>query len=245
MEPNEVEQFQKEISTKIRLPKEEKYKIYGKMFINLLLAVAVLVYFIFLNLGYLKLDTKVFKVDLKVFAVILLGFTIYFFERAYTTGRGTYVVHSLELLVLSLVTLYMPYVYFYQNELTQIIFSTSAVYIGIYYIIKCICMYIIYRNRYIHKASDVRELLKEEKVSYLDEESTKKFTDNNKTKSPRKTTKTTKKTAKKAPKTRKTVSKKEEPKKTTKRTTKSTTKTTKSKETKTKKTSSTRKTKSK
>ena len=51
MEQSEVENVQKEISTKIKLPKEEKQKIYKKIFVNLLIALAILIYFIFLNLG--------------------------------------------------------------------------------------------------------------------------------------------------------------------------------------------------
>lgn len=175
MEQIEAEKIHKEVSTKIKLPKEERYKIYGKMFINLLLALGVLIYFIFLNVGYLKLDAEVFKSDLKIFAVILLGFTIYFIEKAYKTGRGTYTVHAIELLVLSIITLYMPYVYFYHNKIAQFLFTTSSAYLATYYIIKCICMYVIYKKRYIKQASDVRDLIKEESVSYLDEESSKKF----------------------------------------------------------------------
>lgn len=173
MEPEEIENIQNELSTKICLPKEEKNKIYGKIFYNLLLALGVLIYFIFLNLGYLKLEDNVFKNDLKVFAVMLLGFTIYFIEKAYKTDRGTYLIHSIELLVLSIITLYMPYVYFYHNTVAQFLFTTSSVYLAIYYTIKSICIYIIYKHRYIHKISDVKEIVKEDKPDYLDEESKK------------------------------------------------------------------------
>lgn len=173
MKPEEIESIQNEISTKIRLPKEERNKIYGKIFYNLLLAVGVLIYFIFLNLGYLKLQVDVFKNDLKVFAIILLGFTIYFMEKAYKADRGTYVVHSIELLVLSIITLYMPYVYFYHNTTAKFLFTTSSVYLAIYYTIKSICIYIIYKYRYMHGVSDVREIIKEDEPDYLDEDSRK------------------------------------------------------------------------
>lgn len=173
MEPEEIESIQNEISTKIRLPKEEKDKIYGKIFYNLLIALGVLIYFIFLNLGYLKLEDDVFKNDLKVFALILLGFSIYFIEKAYKTDRGTYIVHSIELLILSIITLYMPYVYFYHNTVAKFLFTTSSVYLAMYYTVKSIFIYIIYKYRYIHGASDVREIIKEDKPDYLDEESRK------------------------------------------------------------------------
>lgn len=173
MEPEEIENIQNQISTKIRLPKEEKNKIYGKIFYNLLIAVGVLIYFIFLNLGYLKLQDDVFKNDLKVFALILLGFSIYFMERAYKTDRGTYIIHSIELLALSVITLYMPYVYFYHNIVAKFLFTTSSIYLAIYYTIKSIFIYIIYKHKYIHGASDVREIIKEDEPDYLDEESRK------------------------------------------------------------------------
>lgn len=175
MEQSEVENIQKEISTKIKLPKEEKQKIYKKIFVNLLIALSVLIYFIFLNLGYMRLEKEVFENDLKVFAVILICSTIYFIEKAYKTDRGTYLSYSIELFVLSIITLYMPYVYYYQNTLAQLIFTTSAVYIFIYYAIKSIVIYVINKNRYIKGESDVKDIIKDEKVSYLDEESSKKF----------------------------------------------------------------------
>ena len=175
MEQSEVENIQKEISTKIKLPKEEKQNIYIKIFVNLLIALSVLIYFIFLNLGYMRLEKEVFENDLKVFAVILICSTIYFIEKAYKTDRGTYLSYSIELFVLSIITLYMPYVYYYQNTLAQLIFTTSAVYIFIYYAIKSIVIYVINKNRYIKGESDVKDIIKDEKVSYLDEESSKKF----------------------------------------------------------------------
>lgn len=175
MEQSEVENIQKEISTKIKLPKEEKQKIYIKIFVNLLIALSVLIYFIFLNLGYMRLEKEVFENDLKVFAVILICSTIYFIEKAYKTDRGTYLSYAIELFVLSIITLYMPYVYYYQNTLAQLIFTTSAVYIFIYYAIKSIVIYVINKNRYIKCESDVKDIIKDEKVSYLDEESSKKF----------------------------------------------------------------------
>ena len=175
MEQSEVENIQKEISTKIKLPKEEKQKIYKKIFVNLLIALSVLIYFIFLNLGYMRLEKEVFENDLKVFAVILICSTIYFIEKAYKTDRGTYLSYAIELFVLSIITLYMPYVYYYQNTLAQLIFTTSAVYIFIYYAIKSIVIYVINKNRYIKCESDVKDIIKDEKVSYLDEESSKKF----------------------------------------------------------------------
>lgn len=170
-ETNELYDVQLELSTKIKLPKSEKLKIYKKMFYNLLLALGVLIYFIFLDLGYLKLEADVLKNDLKVFAVILLGFTIYFIEKAYHTSKGTYAVHAAELMILSIITLYMPYVYFYHNKIAQFIFSTSAVYLAIYYIIKCIIMYFLYKKRYITNASDISEIVRDMDVSYLDEDS--------------------------------------------------------------------------
>ena len=175
MEQSEVENIQKEISTKIKLPKEEKQNIYIKIFVNLLIALSVLIYFIFLNLGYMRLEKDVFENDLKVFAVILICSTIYFIEKAYKTDRGTYLSYAIELFVLSIITLYMPYVYYYQNTLAQLIFTTSAVYIFIYYAIKSIVIYVINKNRYIKGESDVKDIIKDEKVSYLDEESSKKF----------------------------------------------------------------------
>ncbi|MBR3152850.1 MAG: hypothetical protein IKF52_04525 [Clostridia bacterium] len=173
-EKDETMAFSKEIYEKIKIPKEEKEKIYSKLTKNFLIAIAVFFYVLFLNLGYVRLEERIFRRDLKVFAFGLILFTIWVFEKAYKKDSGTITIHGIEMLVLSFITLYMPYVYFYQNPIVQVFFETCSIYIALYYIIKCIFIYKREIKNFKLSLSDVKEITKEDDT-YLDEKSEKKF----------------------------------------------------------------------
>ena len=100
----------------------------------------------------LSYKQKLFSYFFIVFAAFTVVLTVFQQgrEKAYKTDRGTYLSYAIELFVLSIITLYMPYVYYYQNTLAQLIFTTSAVYIFIYYAIKSIF--------YLYKIYDIYSL---------------------------------------------------------------------------------------
>ena len=170
----EKSEISKELDTKIKIPKEEKEKIYSKMIKNFFIAICIFIYICFLNLGYMKLESDVFKTDLKVFAFSLIILTIILFEKAYKEDSGKITIYGIEMLVLSIITLYLPYVYFYKNDIVRIIFETSSIYIAMYYTIKCMVIYVREVKKYKNSLSDIKEIMTE-KFSYIDEKSNKKF----------------------------------------------------------------------
>ena len=117
----------KKIATKIRVPKKVREKIYTKVFIEFGMAILVFVYFIFINLGYIKLDRQVFKEDLHSCAGFFIVFTVIIFEIAYKKDSGLIAMRGVEVLVLSILTLFMPYVYFYRSAALKFLYSFSAI----------------------------------------------------------------------------------------------------------------------
>ena len=175
METNDVV---KELGTKITIPKGIKLVIFDKMFKNLCMAVLVLLYFIFVNLGYIKLSPKVFEGDLHVFAGILIILTIVSFELGYRRNSIEMGMHGAELLFLSIVTLFMPYIYFHRGLILRFIYSFSAIYVMVYYFIKCVYIYMNETRKYKNGLSDIKEIVDEdEQESYLDKPSERKFKD--------------------------------------------------------------------
>lgn len=173
-EKDETLVISKEIYEKIKIPKEKKEKIYSKLTKNFIIAISVFLYVLFLNLGYVRLEENIFVKDLKVFAFSLIIFSIWLFEKAYKKDSGTLLIHGIEMLVLSFITLYMPYVYFHQGDIIKMIFETSSIYISFYYIIKCIIIYKIEVKKYKESISDIKEITEEE-TSYINEKSEKKY----------------------------------------------------------------------
>lgn len=168
----------KKIATKIRIPKKVREKIYTKVFIEFGMAILVFVYFIFINLGYIKLDRQVFKEDLHSFAGFFIVFTVIIFEIAYKKDSGLIAMRGVEVLVLSILTLFMPYVYFYRSAALKFLYSFSAMYIGIYYSIKALIVYELEIRKYKYGLSDVKEIVFDSEESYLDEENEKRFDEN-------------------------------------------------------------------
>ena len=178
MEVNDkVEELGKELATKIQIPKDVKEKIYAKIFKEIGMAILIFLYFLLLNLGYVKLEKEVFNEDLHNFAGILIMSTVIVFEIAYKKDNGEIALHGVELLVLSIITLFMPYIYFYRGITLKFLYSFSSMYIAIYYAIKSLVVYEREIKKYKDSLSDVKEIVEKSEKSYLDEKNERKFKD--------------------------------------------------------------------
>ena len=173
----EIEMGANAIATKVKLPKEQKEKIYAKLVKEFWMAIAIFIYFIFVNVSYGKLEDSIYINCLKVCAGILICSTIVMFEIAYRKDSGVIALHSVEILVLAILTLFMPYIYFYRGLALRFLYSFSSMYIAIYYAIKALIIYQIEVKKYISGLSDVKEIILDEDVSYLDEKNERKFED--------------------------------------------------------------------
>lgn len=175
METNELE---RELTTKIKVPKGIKEAVYNKLFKNLCMAILVLLYFIFVYLGYIKLKAPVFEEDLHVFAGILIILTIVSFEMSYRKSNREIGIHGIELLFLSIVTLFMPYIYFHRGNILKFTYSFVSIYVAVYYLIKCLVIYIIEIKKYRDGLSDIKEIIEDEDdETYLDKPNERKFKD--------------------------------------------------------------------
>lgn len=171
---NEIE-LNRELATKIKVPKDVKEAIYTKIFKNLCISIAIFLYVIFINMGNMRLNPTIFEEDLHVFAGILIVSTIIVFEIAYKKNNSELAMHGVELLVLSVLTLFMSYVFFHRGFVLKFLCSTSSVYIAFYYIIKSIVIYIREVKKYKDGLSDIKEIVEDVKESYLDEKNERKF----------------------------------------------------------------------
>lgn len=170
----EVE-VKKNIINKIKVPREQREKIYVKIFKEFGIAILIFIYFFFLNLGYIRIDANIFKEDLHTFAGILVVSSILLFESAYRKDSDEIAIHGVEVLVLAILTLFMPYIYFYRGISFKFLYSISPIYIAIYFLVKSFIIYNIEVKRYKDSLSDVKEILNTNEKSYLDEKNVKKF----------------------------------------------------------------------
>lgn len=170
----EVE-VKKNIINKIKVPKEQKEKIYVKIFKEFGIAILIFIYFLFLDLGYIRVEKSAFKNDLHTFAGILVISAVLLFESAYRKDSNEVAIHGVEVLVLAILTLFMPYIYFYRGISFKFLYSISPIYIAAYFSVKSFVIYNMEVKKYRDSLSDVKEILNDDEKSYLDEENKKKF----------------------------------------------------------------------
>ena len=227
----------KEIAEKKKLPKEVKDNMNKQVVRNLLFASFIVLYFIFLNLGYLNIEKSIFIQDTAVFAMACLIISIVLFEKAYRKEKGFLAIHGIEILIVALLTLFTPYTYFYLQPLVSKILMIVPVIFAMYYVAKGIIICIKTQKVQDKNISDVKEIVKKEKRNFdeaifmdkdkeaemLEPTLDKKVKKEEKVKNEKiKKEKKTKEPKAEKKATKKTESKKEEtkPKKTTTRTTK-------------------------
>ena len=82
---------------------EENDKIIRKkIFENLIIAVAVMLYFIIINFSYLRLEENIILNITKIASLIVLFFSIVIFEIAYHKDSGKITIYGIEILILSI-----------------------------------------------------------------------------------------------------------------------------------------------
>lgn len=152
-----IEDIQKTMKNKKKVPKEEIEKINKILFRNIILAVCIITYFIFLNLGHINIKPDVYQTDLKVFSMCTLLIAIVLLEMAYKKDSGEFALYGVEMIVLSLITVSLIYI--------NLMFSTRYVYIisavsyifAIYYLVKSMIIYIRKRKKYF--VSGMKEIM--------------------------------------------------------------------------------------
>ena len=154
---------EEEISEKIeqaqKMSKETKASIYKTIFINILVAIAITLYFIFLTLGNKNIETKNYITDLKMFGIGTLAITIILFEYAYNKDNGKFALFGVETLVVAILTLIAMYVYILYKDKILIVTGTCTIVAIVYYIIKSVLIYIREKRNWKQGISDVKEIV--------------------------------------------------------------------------------------
>ena len=146
-----------------RVPKEISQEIAKKIFKNIIKAIFVIVYFMILNLAYVKIQENRLLEDLKVFAGIFLVVGLINLEYAYKKDSGTIAISGIELLFLSMHTLSITHICVFLKYDFRFYLLTSSYIFAIYYVLKSIVIYTKERKKYLENLSDISDIVKKEK----------------------------------------------------------------------------------
>ena len=156
----EIEEIKETIKEKKTLPKDEVYKINKFLMKNIILAVIVVAYFLFLILGYINIKNDVYIVDLKIFSMCILFIAILFVENAYKKDSGELAIYGIEMIVLSISSISMIYVNLMMSSRYIYIVSSISFLFAIYYMIKTIVIYNKKKKEYF--VNNMKEIIKDE-----------------------------------------------------------------------------------
>ena len=145
---------------KKKIPKEELKKINKPVFHNILVAIVVMIYFIFLILGFLNIEGNVYQTDLKVFSICILFLAIFLLEKAYKEDSGRIAIFGIEMIVIAIITLGLIYVKLMLSSHYINIVLIILYIVLIYYVIKSIVIYNKGKKKYFIK--DVKEMINTE-----------------------------------------------------------------------------------
>jgi len=161
-------QIEQEIEQKKKLPEEIRKKIFKKTFVNYIVSSAVLVYVLAIMLGNRYLEQDVFVLISRILVFVTLLTTIVLFEisykRADKTYSGTLAMYGIELLVLTVFTLFIPHIFYELSQTMETNIIVGAIYsVLYYYFIKTIAIYKYEEKKHKETLSDVKDIVKKEK----------------------------------------------------------------------------------
>lgn len=207
---SDIEKLKKENRT---LNKEEQQKIRQSLIANWAIGISLVILIMTFKISA-NLVSQIVTVKLyNICSIVLLIYSIIIFEIAYKQDSSKWAISGIEMLVISVVSLFSPYI-FYKFSINWVYVIIGL--ITVYYTAKIIMIYFFRKREIALKNSDITEIIKKESKDEKAEEfkinmksriekskGKKKKTDNVKTKKETtknkkvKKTETKKKTAKK------------------------------------------------
>ena len=139
---------------------EENNKIIRKkIFDNLIVAVAIMLYFIVINFSYLKLEENVLLTVIKILSLVVLSFSIVIIEIAYRKDSGQIALYGIEIMFLAIHLLTILHIVnkFKLTIGSYLVFSAYG--FSIYYLFKSILIYTSERKKYLNSLSDIHEIV--------------------------------------------------------------------------------------
>ena len=146
------------------MEKENNKIIMKKIFENLIISVAITLYFAIISFSYLRLTEVMFFQEIKIASMIVLDLCILIFEIAYHKDSGKIAIYGIEILSLSIYTLTIWTLIKKLNITlnTYIIYSVFTY--AIYYLLKNIIIYTNERRKYLNSLSDIHEIVSNEPI---------------------------------------------------------------------------------
>lgn len=151
-----------EITEVRKLPEELKSNLKREIFINILVAIALMLYVSAINLIYIYVSPNSSEILLKAFTIVAIIITVFTFEASYRKDSIKLALFGIEFFISSIVILWTPKIYANINDTICSVLVLFPIISSFYYVIKSICICGLAKREYQCDLSDVKEIVKEE-----------------------------------------------------------------------------------
>ena len=147
MNNEKMEKIKDEIKTTKRERKDKikNSSLRKNLVRNLSISILITIYFLFIDLGINSIPITVYMLDLKTFAVFIAIIAIVIFEKAYKNDENYIAIHGIEMIIVGIETLLLLQLYSVGNENFNYILLAITLGMIVYYLIKCLIIYIRYK----------------------------------------------------------------------------------------------------
>ena len=152
--------------------KEVSEKYMKKIYLNVLKAIIILLYFFVLNVACENVNPQYLEKGIELCTMILLFISIFIFEWAYRKDDDDLAIQGIEILILSAYTLTSQHITKkFDFPLKNYLLVASYIF-AIYFILKCIVVYTKGRKEMAENLSDIKEIVQKDEP--VKKEATKK-----------------------------------------------------------------------
>lgn len=157
-----ISEFEEKLEKTKKMPQDIENKLNKKLIENISMAIAIIVYFMSLIFGKERINATNYTNLLKTYTMCLGILSIIIFEFSYKKESVKSMYTGIEVLILSIVTMFSIYICKVQ-ELKYIFYLALFAYaFSIYYLIKDILIYNKTKKEYLKTLTDIEEITKKE-----------------------------------------------------------------------------------
>lgn len=156
----QLETIEEQIKKNNTTFKEEISKVYKDIFINIIYAIVIFIYFILLIIGYNTIEKNIFLTGIKILSIVLIMLTICVYEIAYKKDSGKWAKRGIELMFLSISTLISLKMHLHYNNKFVSSMTSVALMFAIYYVGNSIIIYMRQKKEAKKYRNDIRKIAK-------------------------------------------------------------------------------------
>ena len=161
-----------------KMPKEVKDKILNIVFFNSIFLMLMSIITLVINISFNKLHLADFRNYIKIVQMALGIISVVLFEISYKKDSMKLGFFGIEFVIFSICVLFVPYRYILKSDVQFL--KISIIIFTIYYFFKVLISSLSTRHNYLKEnMSDVKEIVKDDKEGYIDEESKKTLKERN------------------------------------------------------------------